>query len=74
MCGSEVSCLTICSPMDCSPPGTSVYGVLQERILEWVAIPFSKSCGDTDGNREQGQLLGLKGHERTLEGAEGKRP
>ena len=30
-----------CSPMDCSPPGSSVHGILQARILEWVAISFS---------------------------------
>ena len=36
------SCLTLCDPMDCSPPGTSVHGILQERILEWVAMPFSR--------------------------------
>ena len=35
------SCLTLCDPMDCSPPGSSVHGILQARILEWVAIPFS---------------------------------
>ena len=35
-------CLTLCDLMDCSPPGSSVYGLLQTRILEWVAIPFSK--------------------------------
>ena len=35
------SCLTFCDPMDCSPPGSSVHGILQARILEWVAIPFS---------------------------------
>ena len=34
------SCWTLCSPMDCSPPVSSVHGVLQARILEWVAIPF----------------------------------
>ena len=33
------SCLTVCNPMDCSPPGSSVHGILQARILEWVAIP-----------------------------------
>ena len=33
---------TLCDPMDCSPPGSSVYGILQARILEWVAIPFSR--------------------------------
>ena len=33
------SCLTLCDPMDCSLPGSTVYGILQARILEWVAIP-----------------------------------
>ena len=32
-------CLTLCNPMDCSPPGSSVQGILQARILEWVAMP-----------------------------------
>ena len=36
------SCPTICDPMGCSPPGSSVHGILQARILEWVAIPFSR--------------------------------
>ena len=35
-------CLTLCDPMDCSLPGSSVYGILQARILEWVAVPFSR--------------------------------
>ena len=33
---------TLCDPMDCSPPGSSVHGILQARILEWIAIPFSR--------------------------------
>ena len=36
------SYLTPCDPMDCSPPGSSVHGILQARTLEWVAIPFSR--------------------------------
>ena len=32
-------CLTLCDPMDCSPPGSSVRGIFQAGILEWVAIP-----------------------------------
>ena len=42
---SEVaqSCPTVCDPVDCSPPGFSVHGILQARILEWVAISFSKA-------------------------------
>ena len=35
-------CLTLSDPMDCSPPGSSVHGMLQARILEWEVIPFSK--------------------------------
>ena len=42
MLGSErklvtQSCPTLCDPMDCSPPGSSVLGILQARVLEWVA-------------------------------------
>ena len=36
------SCPTLCNPMDCRPPGSSVQGILQARILEWVAISFSR--------------------------------
>ena len=36
------SCPALCDPMDCRPPGSSVHGILQARILQWVAIPFSK--------------------------------
>ena len=35
------SCPTLCDPTDYSPPGSSVHGILQARILEWVAISFS---------------------------------
>ena len=35
-------CLTLCEPVDCSPPGSSVCGILQARTLEWVAIPSSR--------------------------------
>ena len=35
-------CPTLCDPMDCSLPGFSVHGILQARILEWVAMPSSK--------------------------------
>ena len=37
------SCPTLCDPMDCSLPDSSVHGILQARILEWVAISFSSS-------------------------------
>ena len=36
------SCLTLCDPMNCSPPGSSIHGIFQARILEWVAISYSR--------------------------------
>ena len=46
---SEVaqSCLTLCNPMDCSPPGSSAHGIFQARILEWGAIAFSSYIPST---------------------------
>ena len=35
-------CLILCDPMDCSPSGASVWGIIHARILEWVAMPSSK--------------------------------
>ena len=37
------SCLTLCDPMDCSPPGSPVPGILQARTLEWLAVSFSNA-------------------------------
>ena len=42
--GFTQSCLTLCDSMDCSPPGCSVHGILQARILEWVAFPSPRDC------------------------------
>ena len=41
---SEViqSCLTLCNPMDCSLSGSSIHGIFQARVLEWIAISFSR--------------------------------
>ena len=52
------SCLTLCNPMDCSPPGSSVHGILQARILEWVAILFSR---ESSWPRYQTQVLCIAG-------------
>ena len=38
----QMLCPVLSNPMDCSPPGSSVHGILQARILLWVAIPFSR--------------------------------
>ena len=45
---SEVpqSCLTLCNPVDSSPPGSSIHGIFQARMLEWVAISFSRDLPD----------------------------
>ena len=43
-------CLTLCNPMDCSPPGSSVHGVLQVRILEWGAMACSRGSSQTQGS------------------------
>ena len=39
-------CLSLCDPMDCSPPGSSVHGILQARILEWVAVSLSRGSSE----------------------------
>ena len=62
---SEVaqSCPTLCDPMDCSPPGSSVHGILQTRTLEWVAISFSRGSSrprdQTDVSRIAGRHFNL---------------
>ena len=43
-------CLTLCNPMDCSPPGSSVHGILQARILELVAVLFSSGSFQSRSN------------------------
>ena len=43
-------CPTLCDPMDCSPPGSSVHGISQARILEWVAISFLQGIFPTQGS------------------------
>ena len=42
-------CLTLCHPVDCSQPDSSVHGILQARILEWVAIPLLQEIFPTQG-------------------------
>ena len=52
LCLVAQSCQTLCDPMDCSPPGSSVHGILQAKILEWVAISYSRgSSRPTDRTR-----------------------
>ena len=62
---SEVaqSCLTLCDPMDCSPQGSSVHGILQARILKWVAISFSRG---SSWPRDQTQVSRIAGRRFNL--------
>ena len=57
---SEVtqSCPTLCDPMDCSPPGSSVHGILQARILEWVAISFSRGSSQPRNRTQVSSIAG----------------
>ena len=43
------SCLVLCNSIDCSPPGSSVYGILKARTLEWVAMPSSRGSSQPRG-------------------------
>ena len=47
------SCVRLCNPMNCSLPGSSVYGILRARVLEWLAMPFSRG---SSGLRDQHTL------------------
>ena len=50
-CSATQSCPTPCDPMDCSLPGSSVRGISQAGILEWVAIPSCRGPSPPNGNR-----------------------
>ena len=56
-------CLILCNPMDCSLPGSSVHGILQARILECVAIPFSR---ESSRPRDQTQISCIRGRVFTV--------
>ena len=61
------SCLTLCDPVDCSLPGSSVHGIFQARILEWVVIPFSRgsSQGSNPGLLHFRRILYHLSHQRS---------
>ena len=52
------SCLTLCDPMDCSPPGPSVHGDSPDKILEWVEMPVSRGSSQS---RDQTQISHIAG-------------
>ena len=63
MCLVAQSCPTLCDPLDCSPPGSSVHGMFQARILEWVVMPSSRGSSQT---RDQTQVSGIAGRFFTI--------
>ena len=52
------SCPTLCNPKDGSPPGSSVHGILQMRILEWVATPFSRGSSRPKDRTQVSHIAG----------------
>ena len=56
---SLLSCQTLCNSMDCSPPGSSVHGILQARILEWVAMPSSRGSSQPRDRTMSPALAGM---------------
>ena len=50
--------LSLCDPVDCSLPGSSVHGILQARILEWVAVLFSKGSSQPRGRTQVSHIAG----------------
>ena len=67
------SCSTLCDPMGCSLPGSPVHGILQARMLEWVAVSFSANIPQTKENLRSASSMGrgqkslLIGYRKTLE-------
>ena len=51
------SCQTLSDPMDCSPPGSSVHGIFQARVLEWGAIAFSKNIVTDEKTMEKSERI-----------------
>ena len=52
------SCPTLCNPMDCSQPGSSVHGIFEARILEWVSMPFSRRSPWPRGQTQVSSIAG----------------
>ena len=59
MCVCVQSCPTLHDPMDCSPPGSSVHGIFQTRILEWVAISSRGSFRPMDETQDSVSLISV---------------
>ena len=68
MCFVSQTCSTLCNPTDCSPPGSSVHGILQSRILEWLPCPppgIVPTQGQTPGLPHGRQTLHHLSHQES---------
>ena len=68
---SEVaqSCQTLCDPMDCSLPGSCVHGIFKARVLEWVAISFSRGSSRPRGRTWESWAVGRRFHRLSHQGS-----
>ena len=65
VCAKSIQwCLTLCNPMNCSPQGSSVHGIFQARVLEWVGMPSSRASSQP---RDQTQVSCIAGRFVTAE-------
>ena len=56
-CLASKLCLTLCDPMDCSPPGSSIHRISQVRLLEWVAVSFSRGSSRPRGQTQVSRIV-----------------
>ena len=58
LCSVAQTCPALCNPMDCSPPGSSVLGILQARTLEWVSMPSSRGSSQIRNRTQVSHIAG----------------
>ena len=63
------SCPTLCDPVDCGPRGSSLHGIFQARVLEWVAISFSSGCESWTIKKAEHRRIDAMVLEKTIESA-----
>ena len=66
-CSVAQWCQTLGDPMDCSPPGSSVHGISQARILEWVAMPSSRGSSQPRDPPNKKELLRVRAEDPVQE-------
>ena len=54
------SCPILCDPMDCSPPGSSIHGIFQVKVLEWIAIGFSRGSSQPRDGTWVSRIVGRR--------------